>query len=120
MGDARAIRYTAETKDGSSSIDVVMVELSDNSFPIGYDEFKELFGLEIGELDEIEFKVKAELVPLSTPKTVTPCRSNGCNQEAINDVFWPGQATKACAFCTVRLEKLADTMGFKLEVRPIS
>jgi hypothetical protein len=63
MAQAIAARYCAEQKGGGAWIDIVLVTTMRGSFQMGYDEFHELFGLEIPKNDEIPFEVDATKIP---------------------------------------------------------
>lgn len=59
MSQAWAARYYAEQRGGGSSIDIVCISTMRGGFQMGYDEFHELFGLEIAKNGEIAFDVDA-------------------------------------------------------------
>ena len=58
MAQGRAIRYYAEQKGGSSSLDVVEVTTMMGTFQMGYEQFNALFGLEIQKGGDIAFSVE--------------------------------------------------------------
>ena len=66
MTQAWATRFYAENDDGSSSLDEVAVSTEHGGFHMGYDEFRELFGLEIAKGKEIAFEVNAVHIRAST------------------------------------------------------
>lgn len=47
------------------------------------------------------------------------CESDGCNNEAINRVHWPGKDVRLCAVCSIRAHRVARHMGFELSVTPL-
>lgn len=59
---ARAQRYYAENKEGSSWMDVVCVETDEGGFEMSYDAFRNFFDLEIPKGREIAFEVSAKQV----------------------------------------------------------
>ena len=62
MAQAWATRFYAENDGGSSSLDAVAVSTERGGFHMGYEEFLELFGLEIAKGKEIAFDVTAKKI----------------------------------------------------------
>lgn len=53
-----------------------------------------------------------------TIETVKPkCQQKGCERTANTRMFWPGQpAALVCIPCAAKAQKLADAMGFVLDI----
>lgn len=45
------------------------------------------------------------------------CKSEDCTKDAEHTVFWPGKTTRMCTACKDRALRVAEGMGFALDVR---
>lgn len=48
------------------------------------------------------------------------CNTTGCDQQATQIVYWPGQTTQKCEVHAEQCRRLAQVMGFRVDVEWIA